>query len=187
MSLTYEDAGTLAFGDSEFTTAEFNRRLGVKGGAKVLSELKRRGVVSRTGRGCYRFLSPTERPDLRLMEWERVRAVILNGPEPKAWTGSTAVEVWTRGGYSVSPSAFARVFSLAIPERSVSIWKTYLAKNGLSDKPRKRIGARVNLVPVVRLKSTKVGGESVVSRSEVISIIRASPSVFAGAEELLID
>jgi hypothetical protein len=187
MALTYEEAGTLAFGDSEFTTSEFGRRLGVSGGAKILSELKRRGRVSRTGRGRYRFLTPAERPDLRSMEWERVRTIILDGPEPKAWTGSTAVEVWTRGGYSVSPSPFSRVFSLAVPKGSLAVWRRYLGGKGLSDKPRKRIGAKVSLVAVARLRSTRVGGESVIPRSEVVALIRRAPSVFAGAEELLID
>ena len=187
MPLTYDEAGTLAFGDAEFSTAEFDRRLGVDTGAKVLSELKRRGLVLRVARGRYRFCSPSERPDMRFLEWSRVRRILLRGPEPKAWAGPTAVEVWTRGGYAVSPSAFARVFSLAIPEESVALWEAYLSKNGLSAKPRKRIGARVKLLPVKRLKSVDVGGEPVIPRSEVVTMIRSRPSVFAGAEELLVD
>lgn len=187
MGLTYDEAGTLVFGGAEFTTSEFNRRLGVNGGARVLSELKRRGLVSRTGRGRYRFLSPSERPDLRSLEWSRVRNIVLKGPSPKAWTGTTAVEVWTRGGYFVSPSAFTRVFSVAVPERNLRVWREYLRKKGLSIKPRKRIGARVDLVPVARLKYTEVAGEPVVPKNEVVAMIRERPSVFAGAEELLID
>jgi hypothetical protein len=185
MPLTYGEAGSLVFGDAEFTTSEFDRRLGVDGGAKILSEMKRRGLVERTGRGRYRFLLPSERPDLRSLEWERVRRILLNGPSRKAWTGTTAVEVWTRGGYTVSPSAFARVFYLAVPEKSLSLWESYLLKRGLSTKPRKRIGARVELVPVKRLKVTEVDGEPVIPRSEAISLIRDRPSVFAGARELL--
>lgn len=187
MPLTYGEAATLVFGAREFTTSEFDRRLGVVGGSKVLSVLKRRGLVSRVGRGRYRFLAPAERPDLRSMEWSRVRRLLLDGPDPKAWAGSTAVEVWTRNGYSVSPSAFSRVFSLAIPEKAVPRWEEYLRKNGLSVKPRKRIGARVELVPVRRVRSTAVAGEPVIPRAEVVSLIREMPSVYAGAEELLID
>lgn len=187
MALTYDDAGALVFGTLEFTTSEFNRRLGIDRGAKTLSELKRRGLVGRTGRGRYRFLSPSERPDLRSVEWKRVRAILLNGPDPKAWTGPTAVEVWTGGGYVVSPSAFTRVFSLAIPEESLSAWKRYLANNGLSLDPRKKIGAKVDLVPVRKLRCTEVAGEPVVPRREVVRLIRERPSVFAGAEKMLID
>jgi len=187
MALTYDEAGSLVFGNAEFTTSEFDRRLGVDKGAKVLSELKRRGLVSRTGRGRYRFLLPSERPDLRSLEWERVRTILLNGPNPKAWTGPTAVEVWTRGGYSVSPSAFTRVFSLAVPENSLRRWETYLSERGLSSKPRKRIGARVELVPVKRVRSTEVDGEPVIPRGQVVTLIRDRPSVFAGAEELVVD
>lgn len=187
MSLTYLDAGTLVFGGTEFGSSEFNRRLGIDRGAKILSEMKRRGLVSRTGHGRYRFLSPSERPDLRSLEWGRVRRLILRGPNPKAWTGPTAVEVWTRGRYAVSPSAFTRVFSIAIPEKSLAIWKNYLEKSRLSTKPRKRIGARVRLVPVKSLRSVKIGGEPVIPRNEVVALIRDRPSIFANAEELMID
>lgn len=187
MSLTYDEAGALAFGDAEFEASDFSNRLGIDRGAKVLSELKRRGVVLRVNRGRYRFLGPSERPDLRSLEWDRVRRILLNGPDPKAWTGPTAVEVWTRGSYAVSPSPFTRVFSLVVLDSSRERWKTYLSKNGISTKPRKRIGARVELVPVRELKYTFVAGEPVIPRDEVVSLIRNRPSVFAGAEELLID
>lgn len=187
MPLTYADAGSLVFGSTEFATSDFNRRLGVVGGAKVLSELKRRGLVSRVGRGRYRFLSPSERPDFRSVEWERVRRILLNGPGPKAWTGSSAVEVWTRGSYAVAPSVFARVFSLAVPEKSLPVWGSYLRKNGLSITPRKRIGARIDIVPVKRLESTIVDGEPVIPKKDVVRLIRERPSVYAEAEELLID
>jgi hypothetical protein len=187
MPLTFEEAGALAFGESEFSSSEFGRRLGIDGGAKVLSELKHRGVVARTGRGRYRFLTPSERPDLRSLEWGRVRRILLDGPDPKAWTGSTAVEVWTRGGYVVAPSAFARVFALAVPERSIQLWEKYLRRHGLSVKPRKRVGAQIELVPVRRWRSTTVGGEPVIPRGEVLTLIRGHPSVFAGAEALLVD
>ena len=187
MSLTYDDAGTLAFGDLEFGAAEFGRRLGVEGGAKILSDLKFRGLVARTGRGRYRFLSPAERPDLRSVEWDRIKRIVTRGPTPMAWAGPMAVEIWTGGSYRVSPSAFTRVFSLAVPEGSLPLWKNYLASNGLSLKPRKRIGARVELLPVKRLKSTEVAGESVIPRREVVRLIRDRPSIYAGAEDLLID
>jgi hypothetical protein len=187
MSLTYDEAGSLVFGDADFSTSEFDRRLGVTGGSKILSGLKRRGVVARTGRGRYRFLSPSERPDLRTLEWERVRGILLDGPNPKAWAGPTAVEIWTRGAYVVSPSAFSREFSIAVPEKSIRLWTAYLAKRGLSDKPRKRIGARVRLVPVTKVTSTEVAGEPVIPKREVVRLIRDRPSVYAGAEELLID
>jgi len=63
MALTYENIGTRFFGDREFSTGEFARRIGTPRAAKTLGELKRRGVVARTGRGRYRFLRRSERPD----------------------------------------------------------------------------------------------------------------------------
>ena len=113
MTFTYFDALTSSFGDESFTTAELANRFGTARSAKLLSELKHRGLVERVGRGTYRCLSPKERPDLRSAEWSRVREVVLAGPDPKAWTGASALELWTAGGYRVSPSAYSRIYELA--------------------------------------------------------------------------
>ena len=61
----YADAAALLFGSREFSTREFALRTANPRAAKLLSELKRRGLVARTGRGLYRNLSPEERPDPR--------------------------------------------------------------------------------------------------------------------------
>lgn len=187
MAFTYADAGALYFGGLEFTSAEFERRLRTPRGAKLLSELKHRGIVARTSRGRYRFLGPEERPDLRSVEWSRVRDIVLRGPSPKGWTGSTAVELWTDNRYTVSPSVFCRIFDLAISPIKVEEWRRYLSRHHISTSPGKRVGARVNLVPSRNLKLTTVNGEPVVPRSVVLRSIRAHPAIYANAEELLLD
>lgn len=187
MSLTYADVGAHIFGEREFDAAEFARRTGNPRAAKVLSELLIRGAVTRKRRGRYRFLRPSERPDLRASEWERVRDIVLNGPDPKAWDGASAVEVWTNGGYHVSPSLYSRVYNLAVPEKDIPLWSRYLASHGVSSHPGKRVGARVELRGVPTVHSEIVAGEPVLPRSEVIALIRAHPGIFADAEALLID
>jgi hypothetical protein len=139
------------------------------------------------GRGRYRFLGPAERPDLRNAEWERVRGIALRGPDPKAWDGPTAVEVWTGGRYTISPSVYTRVYHLAVPTRNLPLWKAYLAKHGLSLNSRKRVGAHVELRDLRSVRAERVNGESVLIRTEVVSLIREHPGMYGEAESLLID
>jgi hypothetical protein len=185
--ISYEDIGSHIFGEEEFTSREFARRIVTRRGAKILSELKHRGVVARLGHGRYRFLRPGERPDRRLAEWNRTRRVVLAGPDPKAWTGSTAVEVWTSHRYTVSPSAFYRVFELEVPVGSIGTWKEYLRGHRVAVDSRKRVGARVELVPVRTVRSETVDGEPVIPRRDVVSLIRAHPGIYANARGLLLD
>jgi hypothetical protein len=185
--LTYGDALNTLFGSEPFTVKEFARRANAPRAPKILSELKRRGVVERVDRGRYRCLSPGERPDLRAAEWARVRTIVLAGPPPKAWTGRTAVEVWTEGRYRMAPSPFYRVFELAVPGSHLVTWKKYLASRNVATHSGKRVGARVDLFPVGRIVSTNVGGEPVISRASVERLIDSHPALFAGAKELLRD
>jgi hypothetical protein len=186
MALTYNDVVSSLFGDRTFSSREFARRTGNPRAAKVLSELKHRGLVERVGRGFYRCLSPADRPDLRGLEWARVRHIVLSGPEPKAWAGETAVEHWTGGRYKLAPSLYSRIFSLAIPSGREESWKEYLAVHGVSTMARKRVGARVELVPRRRFKAILVNGEPVIPRGEVERMIREHPALYGDAKELLL-
>lgn len=187
MALTYSDVGVHIFGEREFDAAEFARRTGNPRAAKVLSELLIRGVVARKRRGRYRFLRPSARPDLRSSEWERMREIVLGGPNPKTWDGPTAVEAWTGGRYRVSPTVYSIIFHLAVPKGAVPAWEDYLSRYGVSLKARKRIGARVELREVSRVRAVALNGEPVPPRADVVSLIRAHPGIYADAEALLID
>jgi len=187
MALTYNDVVTSLFGSEPFTSRDFARKVENPRAAKVLSELKHRGLVERLGRGTYRCLNPEDRPDLRRGEWNRVRSIVLSGPGPKAWAGETAVEHWTGGRYRLAPSLYSRVFTLAIPSNREKVWKEYLANHGVSTTRRKRVGARVELVPTEELKPTWVEGEPVVPRRDVERMIREHPTLYGDAERLLLD
>lgn len=186
MALTYSDVVSSLFGSEPFTSRDFARKVENPRAAKVLSELKHRGLVERLGRGTYRCLSPGNRPDLRRGEWNRVRSVILSGPDPKAWAGDTAVEHWTGGRYRLAPSLYTRVFTLAIPSSRERVWKEYLANHRVSTTRHKRVGARVELIPTEGLKSTWVEGEPVVLRRVVERMIRTNPTLYGGAGRLLL-
>jgi len=187
MALTYNDVVSSLFGERTFSTGEFARRTGNPRAAKVLSELKHRGLVERVGRGAYRCLGPGDRPDLRGSEWARVRSVVLSGPGPKAWARETAVEHWTGGRYKLAPSLYSRVFSLAIPKGREAMWRDYLAHHGVSTVTRKRVGARVELIPRRALNLSVINGEPVITREEVERMIKEHPSLYGDAKELLLD
>ena len=187
VTLTYLDVIDHLYGTSEFSVPDFATRVSNPRAAKLLSDLKRRGQLARTGRGHYRRLGPAERPDLRRFEWERVRKLLLDGPTPMAWAGASAVEAWTGGSYRVSPSAFVRVFTLAVPRTSLGRWRRYLKSVGLSADTKKRIGTRIELLPVNDLKVTFLEGEPVISRTAVLELIRAHPALFANAARLVDD
>ena len=186
MGLTYYDIISLTFGESEFTSAELAARIGSRRAPKLLNELKMRGYVMRVERGRYQVLKPSERPDLREDEWNKTREIILAGPEPKAWTDGSAVELWTGRRYILAPSVYLREFHVAIPEDRSPLWKNYLKSHGVPTGGKKKIGASVKLVPSKSLRIEYLLGEPVISREETIRIIREHPSMYASAEGLLI-
>lgn len=187
MGLTYFEVLRDEFGEREFSTRDLSTLLGGGRAAKILSELKMRGLVARTGRGRYRVLRGEETPDLRLLEWERIKSIVLSGPDPKAWSDSTAVEVWTDGSYRLAPNPFMRVFYLAVPRGRISEWRAYLESKGVSLGGGKRVGGSVKLIPRTRLRVERHGAEPVIPLTETRRLIREHPALYADAGALLAD
>lgn len=185
MGLTYSDVLASRFGEGEFTTRDLSLITGTSRAAKLLSDLKFKGIVERVGHGRYRLLKPSERPDIRVLEWERVRRIILKAPWTKAFVDSSAVEVWTNGSYIVSRSAFIKVFHISIIESDHSKWINYLNSSGVSIKGKKKVGAFVDLIPVKSVKYELKNGEPVIPKDETIKLIKDHPGLYAGAEELI--
>ena len=185
MGLTYSDAIISLFGENTFTTNELTALTGNTRSAKLLSDLKMKGIVEKMGHGEYRVLPLSERPDMRPIEWERVRNIILRGPWEKAWTGSTAVELWTNGRYRISPNNYLRVFHLLVRTSDLDKWKNYLRRSGVSYSGKKRVGSFVDLICSSKVSSTVVAGEPVIPKDHVLRLIRSHPGLYAGADELI--
>lgn len=186
MSLTYYDAAATLFGERAFSVSEFADRIGTPRAAKVLNEMKTRGLVERVGRGTYRILRPSERPDLRRAEWRRIREAVLAAPMWKAWSDSSAVEAWTDGRYKVSPSPFIRDFHIAIHESDADSWRDYLKAHRIP-MGHKHIGAHVILDPVPDgFKAERIHDEPVIPRRDVVRLIRSKPALYGDAEALLV-
>ncbi|MHB1708064.1 MAG: hypothetical protein ACYCT2_01120 [Thermoplasmataceae archaeon] len=185
MGLTYLDTLISRFGNEAFTTSEFEAVTGNTRPAKLLSELKMRGVVERMGRGKYRVLPLSERADTRIIEWARVKSIILRAPWDKAWTGSTAVEIWTNGRYKISPNPYLRVFHLLVHKSEIEEWKKYLRRSGVSYTGKKRVGSFVDLKATSKINLTLIAGEPVIPKAEVLRIIENNPGLYAEASELI--
>jgi hypothetical protein len=185
MGIDYYEAASLAFGERPFLAREFRSLTASSRAAKTLSEFKSRGLVERLGRGSYRLLSPAERPDRRGAEWELAKDLLLGSGLPMAWSGPTAVEFWTRNRYFFSPSVFLREWHIDIPKESAVRWRGFLRDHRLSTSPRTRLGNRVVLHPVRRLRMVTLHGEPVVPRTMVLNDIRSHRAIYADADRLV--
>ena len=185
MGITYSDVLSLYFKDSEFSTRDVTTLLRTERSAKLLSDLKFKGIVERTGRGMYRLLPPSERIDERKREWERIERIINSSPLEFAWTWSSAVEKWTRGRYLVSPNPYFRVFYIEVNRNDLSEWARYLYKHSVSITGKRRIGAMVKLVPRKNVKPVILNSEPVISKERTIYIIRHHRDIFAEADDLI--
>jgi hypothetical protein len=185
MGIDYYEAACLAFAERPFLTREFRSLTASPRAAKTLSELKSRGLVERLGRGSYRLLSPADRPDRRGTEWDRAKGLLLGSGLPMAWCGPTAVEFWTRNRYFVSPSVFLREWHIEVPKESTRAWRAFLRDHRLSTSPRTRLGNRVVLHPVRRLRRVTLHGQPVVPRTVVLKDIRSHRAIYADADRLV--
>jgi hypothetical protein len=187
VALNYLDAASLAFGVRPFTLAEFSSKIGGRRAVRILSEMKTRGHVERTGRGRYRVLPPGERPDLRGAEWERVSRLLLDAGLPMAWTDADAVRVWTGGRYTITPSAYLKEFHIEVPAASFDDWMNYLRAHRISADPRRKVGSKVILSTTEHLRRSAHRAEPVISRSRTLAMIKRHRGLYANADELLED
>lgn len=185
MGLTYTDVLNLHFGNSEFTTEDVRIFLRIERSAKLLSDLKFKGVLERTGRGRYRILAPSERIDNRSFEWKRVERIINMSPLPFAWSGPSAVERWTKGGYFVAPNPYFRIFHIDVNTKDMEEWKEYLKTHSVPLIGKRRIGALVKLYPKSKVKYAILDGEKVLPKNNTIKMIKEHRGTFAEADDII--
>ncbi|MCW6169318.1 MAG: hypothetical protein LVQ96_04360 [Thermoplasmatales archaeon] len=187
MGLTYFDVLSLYFKDSEFSTKDIALLLRTERSAKLLSELKFRGLIERTGRGKYRLFTPSERIDTRSYEWKRVEKIVNSSPLPYVWAWSTAVEKWTNGAYLVGPNPYFRTYYIEVLISDIDKWKRYLRSHSVPIVGKRRIGAIVELISKEHLESVIHNGERVLPKERTLEIIRNHRGIFAEADELIED
>ncbi|MHB8360281.1 MAG: hypothetical protein ACYDAO_03245 [Thermoplasmataceae archaeon] len=184
MTLTYFDALSIKFGNRSFTVKEVEFLTGNLRSAKLLSELKKRGLLRREGRGIYRCVLPNL-SDERKKEWDRIEKIIVLAPFKKALTGPTAVSIWSDGRYEVMPNHFMNVFHLNILSSDYEKWMNYLKKKGVSTKGIKKVGAYVDLIPETKFSFTYKNNKPVIPKKEVLNLIKNHPAIYANASDLI--
>ena len=185
MGMTYFDVVKMEFGRREFSVSDLARFTNNSNVRKLLSDMKMKGLIRRTGRGTYVIPSPIKREDNRIREWKRVRNAVLKAPMEKAWTDSTAVEVWTDGAYVTAPNSYLMVYHLLVRNEDMERWKLYLKRHGVSYKGNKRVGSYVRLKGTSNLRAVIVNGEPVIPREEVVKLIKNHPGLYAEAGDLI--
>ncbi len=184
MNYSYEDFIKDRFGYNEFTTKEFEMITDNKRPAKLLSELKMRNTLEHTGRGTYKLRKKSNKNKL-INEINRVKNVILNASMVMAYTDSTAVEIWTKGRYIISPNSFMKIFYITIKKDDLNKWKIYLRKNGVSCINKRRVGVFVMLKPVKNFEFELIDNIPVIPKNKVINLIRNHPALYEGAKDLI--
>jgi hypothetical protein len=185
MGMTYFDVLKMEFGRREFSVSDIARVTGNDRPRKLLSEMKMSGKIRRTGRGTYVIPRPIKKVDSRSMEWKRVRDSILKAPFEKAWTGSTAVEIWTDGAYVTMPNSYLLVYDLLVRNADMGRWKEYLERHSISFVGNKRVGCYVALEGTDEIHSVMINGEPVILKEDVVKLIREHPGLYAEAEDLI--
>ncbi len=186
MGMTYFDVLKMEFGRREFSISDIARITGNDRPRKLLSEMKMSGKIRRTGRGTYVIPRPIRKVDSRSIEWKRVRDIIFEAPFDKAWTGNTAVEIWTDGAYVTMPNSYLLVYDLLVRKTDVGMWKEYLRRHSVSYAGKKRVGCYVALEGTDEIRSVVVNGEPVIPKEDVVKLIREHPGLYAEAEDLIV-
>lgn len=179
-----------AFGERAFTTSEAAWALGLKSATGTLSRLKTRGLLVSEGVGRFRLAPATFAPVLaaRLAE-ERLRR-LLAGPVPLALDGPDAVALWTDGRYHPAVMPGAAVVHVACAPKDAGAAALVLEMLGIpwsasGEWPRGR-GLKAVLRSAPRLRRVRRGGFPVISRHEVVRLIRSNKAAYEGAEEWLV-
>lgn len=183
--MTYSDVLSLHFRDSEFTAEDVRILLRLDRSAKLLSDLKFKGIVERTGRGKYRLLSPSERVDNRSHEWTRIERIVRSSPYEYAFTWSSAVEKWTNGAYIIGPNPYYRPYYIEVNVKDLGKWNEYLIEHSVPSVGNRKIGAVVNLIPRKHVSYTLLNGDKVISKKKTIELIREHRGLFAEADDLI--
>lgn len=179
-----------AFGSRPFTATEAGWALGLQRPSGTLSRLKSGGLIEAVARGKYRVAEGTLKGAIE----ETLRATrlqtVLDGPAAVALDGPDAVAVWTEGRYVGGRVPGRDVVHLVCATKDRELLLGALDELEIrwsegDDWPKGRgLGARLRFED--RLVRVRRGGLPVVSRAEVLRLIRADPATFEGASELVI-
>lgn len=124
---------------------------------KIFSVLLRAGWIGKTGRATYRCVEP--RTVFRNMLQFRVPEVVKKAKRPYAFTGMSAIEIWSDYSY-IQRSLEKSPYFVKVLGKDLGYWKKFFNKNGIPNYVTNgmTIGEYIILVPVKRLSFVEKGG-----------------------------
>lgn len=124
---------------------------------KIFSVLLRAGWVRKTGRTTYRCVEPKTvfRNVLRF----RVPSIMKTAAKPYAFTGMSAIEVWSDYSY-IQRSLEKSPYFIKVLRKDLSYWKGFFNTNNIPNYVNRgtTIGEYVILVPASHLEFVEKGG-----------------------------
>lgn len=124
---------------------------------KIFSVLLRAGWIEKTGRATYRCIEP--KAVFRNMLQFRVPVIVKKAEKPYAFTGMSAIEVWSDYSY-IQRSMEKSPYFIKVLKKDLNYWKRFFNQNNISNYVGRgtTIGEYAILVPVKRLSFVEKDG-----------------------------
>ena len=185
MPNTYEKlyAWILAsFADGPFTSVDFDMTFPSPAPAKVLSDLRRLGMIEAIRRGTYRAVPPDGRFSRMVQREDSFRFIAEQASLPFAYSQSTAITIWTDGGYWTGFTRGFKPVHIDVRKADVPSWQRFFRSAGARSTVE---GARETLFGVVHvlhpmksIRSVRRGGVHVVPKEVAYEYAKARPYAY---------
>ena len=140
---------------------------------KIFALLLRSGWIKKASRDRYLCVKP-EQVIRGLLEL-RVPSIMKKSLRPYAFTGLSAIEIWSDYSY-VQRGVEKSPYFINVLHKDLGYWKEFFSKNGIQSYTNEgaTIGEYVILKPVGRLNSTEKDGQKVVGLAEAKKLAKAN-------------
>ncbi len=172
----------IAFGDREFTVADFAETFPSPAPAKTLHDLASRDFVESVGRGRYRAVPAETRVQRIIAHEEAAYGLPERSGLPYAYSEDTAVSIWTDGGYWTGFTRGFRPVHLQVRRKDVPSWRRFFHAVGARvtvEGARETLYGVVHVLhPVESIRAVRRGGVSVVSRPAAYAFAASRPYLY---------
>jgi len=140
---------------------------------KIFSLLLRAGWIKKQTRDTYVCVSP-ERAIKGLLEF-KVPKIIKEARKPYAFTGLSAIEIWSDFSY-VQRGMEKSPYFINVERKGVTNWRQFFAKHNIPAYVGEgsTVGEYIVLIPVERLSFTEKDGYKVISLKKTMAIAKAN-------------
>ncbi len=179
----------VAFGRAPFTIFEFRANFPSPSPAKVLFDLCRLGFIETGKRGEYNVVSPEERIRRKVEHAEHLFGIPSKAGLPYAYSGDTAISIWTDGGYWAGFTRGFRPFHVEVLRRDVGGWLAFFKSVGARatiEGSRETLFGVVHVLhPVTRVRAVVRGEVCVIPREKAYEYAASRPYLYEPVLPLL--